>query len=167
MKATANIGNLKIVFLDMDLNYDNDGPEYTWHKEYAKHLQDFYKVPAPYITISLFERGAYYDAPNREIVTGIRSNLSQNSFSRTFDKFNCRDIQVHPFALAHEYQHHTQCLQGRLAPIYGNPHYIRWEGKVVPAIDGFKNWIDYSNQPWEVEANNFAIDFCRKYGYTV
>jgi hypothetical protein len=83
----------------------------------------------------------------------------------SYDVFNS-DLATLTAVLAHEMRHHWQHTTRALEAI--GPNRIRWQNDIYYSFSGTvmlmkkEEVVPYHKLPWEVDANNYAADYCTR-----
>ena len=151
---------------------------YNWFEKYFMQIQNYLGQPTHWPQPHVLVREPYedcgpsYDPLRNLIVMPREEHVGPNAFSTIMSQFGSPRLILPAFALAHEYQHFVQVSSGRMNYyVKDNKEYVVWEGATYDLLDprfalGDENYKAYINQPWEVDANTKAVDFCKIFNYT-
>jgi hypothetical protein len=106
----------------------------------ADRLADIYFVPKVPVTVDHCDTMVYYNY----VENYISIPMTRNTHGAYFN-------------LYHEFRHHMQHATGTLKPVPGHKDFM-WKGVVYPRE--FECPHRYHDQPWEIDANDFAELHC-------
>ena len=151
---------------------------YKWFEKYLPQIQRYLGRPThwpqPYVLVRepYEDCGPSYDPIFNKITMPREEYVGPNAYTTIMSQFGSPNLILPAFALAHEYQHFVQASTGQMSYFVENDkEYVTWEGVTHRLLDprfalGDDNYKAYIDQPWEVDANTKAIDFCKTFNYT-